>query len=128
MLRKIVKTAVPLSRVGVAMWAWRNRDELLRWAGFAAGAVPRLAEGSASDVLAEARLRARLTADSRTRAAEGLRLSVLDGVATLSGVVDPAIHDVALDMATSTTGITRVRDELQDAGKRSKFAFAGARS
>jgi hypothetical protein len=128
MLRKLVKTAVPLSRVGVAMWAWRNRDELLRWAGFVGGAVPRLVEGSTSDVLAEARLRARLTADSRTRAAEGLRVTVLDGVATLSGVVDPAIHDVALDLATSTSGITRVRDDLQHAGRRPKFANAFARS
>jgi hypothetical protein len=128
MIGRLVKTAIPLSRVGVAMWAWRNRDELLRWAGFAAGAVPRLVEGESSDVVAEARLRARLTADSRTRAAEGLRVSVEEGVATLSGVVDPAIHDIALDIATSTSGITRVRDDLQDAGKRPKFAFAGTRS
>lgn len=128
MIGRLVKSVIPLGRVGVAMWAWRNRDELLRWAGFVAGAAPRIVEGSSSDVLAEARLRAKLTADSRTRAAEGLRVSVLDGAATLSGVVDPAIHDVALDLATNTAGITRVRDELQDASKRSKFAFAGTRS
>ena len=130
MIRRLLKTAVPLSRVGMAMWAWRNRDELLRWAGFAATAVPNLVNGSADDVLAEARLRARLTADSRTRGAEGLRVSVKDGVATLSGVVDPAVHDVALDLATASGGITKVRDELVDTSlaKRSKFASAIARS
>ena len=128
MIRRIVRTAVPLSRVGVAMWAWRNRDELLRWAGFAATAVPSIVSGSADDVLAEARLRARLTADSRTRGAEGLRVSVKDGVATLSGVVDAAVHDIALDLATSTSGITKVRDELADVTKRSKFSSAFARS
>ena len=130
MIRRLVKTAVPLSRVGMAMWAWRNRDELLRWAGFAATAVPSIVDGRAEDVVTEAKLRARLTADSRTRGAEGLRVSVKDGVATLSGVVDAAVHDVALDMATSTGGVTKVRDELVDTApsKRPKFASAFARS
>ena len=124
MLRRLLKTAVPVSRVGMAMWAWHNRDELLGWAGFVAGVAPKLVEGKASDVLAEAKLRARLTADTRTRGAAGLRVSVVDGVATLAGVVDPAVHDVALDLATSTGGIDRVRDDLQHPARRSKFAFA----
>lgn len=128
MIRRLVRSAVPLTRVGMAMWAWRNRDELLRWAGFAATAVPNIVSGNADDVLAEARLRARLTADSRTRGAEGLRVSVQDGVATLSGVVDPAVHDIALDLATSSSGITKVRDELVDAAKRSKFSSTFSRS
>jgi osmotically-inducible protein OsmY len=124
MLRRLVKTALPVSRVGAAMFLWRNRDEVMKWAGFVGTALPKIAEGNASDVLAEARLRARLTADARTRGADGLRVSVLDGVATLSGVVDPAIHDVALDLATSSSGISRVRDDLQHARRRPKFAFA----
>jgi hypothetical protein len=119
----LVRTALPVSRVGMAMWAWHNRDEVLSWAGFVAGAVPKLAEGGASDVMTEARLRARLTGDARTRGASGLRVSVRDGVATLSGVVDPAVHDVALDLATATSGITKVRDELAHPRRR-KFAFA----
>lgn len=125
---RLVKNLTPLGRVGMAMWAWRNKDELLRWAGFVGTSVPKLVDGNRNDVLAEARLRARLTADSRTRNAEGLRLEVHDGVATVSGVVDPKVHDVVLDLATSTSGITRVRDELAHPGKRSKFAFAQAQS
>lgn len=127
MIGRLVKTALPVSRVGVALWAWRNRDEVLRWAGFVGTAVPRLVEGDAGDVLTEARLRARLTADARTRGADGLRVSVRDGVATLSGVVDAAVHDVALDVATATTGVRRVRDELTHSRAR-KFASGGRRS
>jgi hypothetical protein len=127
-LRKLVKTALPVSRVTMALWAWHNRDELMKWAGFLAGVVPDVVDGRSSDVIAEAKLRARLTADSRTRGAEGLRVTVEDGVATLSGVVEPDIHDVALDLATATTGITRVRDDVQHPARRPKFAFEGARS
>jgi hypothetical protein len=123
-LRRLLKTAVPVSRVGMAMWAWHNRDELLAWAGFVASVAPKIVDGKADDVLAEAKLRARLTADARTRGAAGLRVSVKDGVATLEGVVDPAVHDVALDLATSTGGIARVRDDLRHPSRRSKFAFA----
>jgi hypothetical protein len=127
-IRRLVKTAIPISRVGMAMWAWRNRDELLRWTIFAAGAVPRLIEGDGSDVAAEARLRAKLTADPRTRGAPGLRVEVDEGVATLSGVVAAPVHDVAVDAATSTSGISRVRDDLQDHDRRSKFASTVPRS
>jgi osmotically-inducible protein OsmY len=120
---KLIRNLTPIGRVGAALWAWNNRDEIARWAGFAITAGPRVAEGNAGDVLTEARLRARLTADSRTRGAEGLRLAVHDGVATLSGVVDPKVHDIALDLATSTSGITRVRDDLAHPAKR-RLAFS----
>lgn len=114
---RVVRGVLPVSRVGVALWAWRNRDEILGWAGFAAGAVPDLVSGNTGDVLAEARLRMKLTADSRTRGAEGLRVDVKDGVATLSGVVDPAVHDVVLDLATATSGIRKVKDDLRHPGR-----------
>jgi hypothetical protein len=120
---RLVRNLSPVTTVGAALWAWNNRDELIRWASFTGAAVPRLVEGNVTDVLTEAKLRARLTADSRTRNAEGLRLEVHDGVATLSGVVDPAVHDVALDLATSTGGITRVRDDLTHPG-RASLAFS----
>src|SRR3954467_7558361 len=126
MIRRLVKTAVPVSRVGIALFLWRNRDEVMRWTMFVGGALPRIVEGDHADVLTEGRLRARLTGDSRTRGADGLRVAVVDGVATLSGVVDPAVHDVALDLASSTTGVTKVRDDLQHPSKRAKFAFSGA--
>ena len=125
MIGRLVKGVMPFSRIGAAMFVWRNRDEVMKWAGFVVNGVPKLVEGNHADVLAEGRLRARLTADSRTRGADGLRVSVRDGVATLSGVVDPKVHDVALDLASSTSGITRVRDDLQHPSKRSKFAFSG---
>ena len=108
----------------MAMWAWHNRDEILGWAGFVTTAVPKLVDGNASDVVAKAKLRARLTADARTRGADGLRVSVTDGVATLSGIVEPAVHDVALDLATSTAGIRKVRDDLAHPARRTKFSFA----
>ena len=125
MIGRLVKGVMPFSRLGAAMFVWRNRDEVMKWAGFVVNGVPKLVEGNHADVLAEGRLRARLTAEGRTRGVDGLRVSVRDGVATLSGVVDPAVHDVALDLASSTSGIARVRDDLQHPSKRSKFAFSG---
>lgn len=100
----------------MALWAWNNRDELVKWGRFAVGAVGRIAEGDSSDVVAEAKLRARLTADARTRGADGLRVSVADGVATLSGTVPAEVHDAALDIATASSGVHRVRDLMSVSG------------
>jgi hypothetical protein len=116
-LRRLLPVAVPVSRGAVALWAWRNRTSLLDWAGFATRSVPRLQGEERGDVITEARLRARLTNDARTRGAEGLRVDVSDGVATLSGVVTPEVHDAALDVATDTRGVRRVRDTLRDKGR-----------
>ena len=115
---RLVKGALPISRVGMALWAWNNRDELVKWGGFAVGAVGRLAEGESADVLAEARLRARFTADARTRGADGLRVSVADGVATLSGRVPTEVRDAALEIASASSGIRRVRDDISTTGSR----------
>jgi osmotically-inducible protein OsmY len=106
--------------MGVAVWAWRNRTELLDWAGFASRSVPRLQGEERSDVIVEARLRARLTNDHRTRGAEGLKVDVADGVATLSGVVPAAVHNAALEVATGTRGVRRVRDTVRDRGRRGR--------
>lgn len=114
MLRSAVKGALPISRVGVAMWAWRHRAEIGGWAGYVARSAPRVVGGDTADVLAEGRLRARLTADRRTRDLDGLRVAVDDGVAVLSGMVPPEAHDAILAIATNTTGIARVRDELTE--------------
>ena len=115
---RLVKGALPISRVGMALWAWNNRDELVKWGGFAVGAVGRLAEGESGDVLVEARLRARFTADARTRGADGLRVSVADGVATLSGRVPTEVRDAALEIASASSGIRRVRDDISTTGSR----------
>jgi len=109
-----------MSRGAVALWAWRNRTELMDWAGFATRSVPRLQGEERGDVITEARLRARLTNDHRTRAAVGLRVDVSDGVATLSGVVTPDVHDAALEVATDTRGVRRVRDTLRERGRRGR--------
>jgi hypothetical protein len=117
LFRRLLPVAVPVSRGAVALWAWRNRTELLDWAGFATRSVPRLQGDERTDVITEARLRARLTNDARTRGAEGLRVAVSGGVATLSGLVPAEVHDAALAIATDTRGIRRVRDTLRDKGR-----------
>ena len=76
------------------------------------------------DVLAEGKLRARLTADKRTRNVDGLRVAVTGGVATLRGMVPPEAHDAAVAIATNTAGVTRVRDELTEPGRRRRWATA----
>ena len=125
---RLLRGALPISRVGMALWAWNNRDELVKWGGFAVGAVGRLAEGESSDVVAEARLRARLTADARTRGADGLRVAVADGVATLSGRVPREVHDAALDIATAANGVHRVRDDMDVMGTSGLLGRVRARS
>jgi len=117
-LTKLVRGALPISRVGMALWAWNNRDELVKWGGFAVGAVGRLAEGEGTDVVTEAKVRARFTADARTRGADGLSVTVADGVATLRGRVSPEVRDAALDIATAVGGVQRVRDDMDVSGSR----------
>jgi hypothetical protein len=122
LLRRLFPVAVPVTRGAIALWAWRNRTELLDWAGFATRSVPRLQGEERGDVITEARLRARLTNDPRTRGTASLRIDVSDGVATLSGVVSPDVHDAALDIATDTRGVRRVRDTLRDRARWSRVA------
>jgi osmotically-inducible protein OsmY len=122
----MLPVAVPVSRVGMAWWAWRNRTQLMDWAGFATRSVPRLQGEERVDVITEARLRARLTNDPRTRGAEGLRVDVSDGVATLSGVVSPEVHDAVLAVATDTRGVHRVRDTLREKGRWNRSGRSGA--
>ena len=117
-LRRIVPYAFPAGRIGVALWAWRNRQEIAGWVRYAADALPRLIGGEHPDVLTEGRLRVRLSSDPMTRNADGLRVTVEDGVATLSGLVPVPVHDAALAIATNTSGVDRVKDELEDLQRR----------
>lgn len=112
------KFASPLNRATVALWAWRHRDEIAGWAGYAARAMPRLVGGDTADVLAEGRLRARLTANGKTRDVPGLDVSVVDGVAHLRGSVSVDVADAVREIATDTAGVRRVRDDLTVAKKR----------
>ena len=118
LLRRALPLAFPYGRVGVAIWAWQNRDEIGKWAGYAVKSAPKLLSEERSDVLVEGRLRARLTGNARTRGADGLRVSVEDGVATLTGIVEPDVHDAVLSIATNTSGVVRVRDEMTETRKR----------
>jgi osmotically-inducible protein OsmY len=124
LLRRVVRDAIPVSRVGVALWGWRHRNEIGSWLGYAARSAPRLVGGDTEAVLVEGRLRARLTADKRTRDVDGLRVEVADGVATLRGVVPSEVHDAAVAIATNTTGVQRVRDELVEPSRRRRRVSA----
>ena len=123
-VRGLVRNALPVSRVGVTLWAWRHRNEIGNWLGYAARSAPRVATGDHGAVLAEGRLRARLTADKRTRNVDGLKVEVLNGVATLRGMVAPEAHEAAVAIATNTSGITRVRDELVEPARRRRKVTA----
>lgn len=120
LLRTAVRGALPMSRVGAAMWAWRHRAEIGGWAGYVARSAPRVVAGDTGDVVVEGRLRGRLTADRRTRNVDGLHVTVEDGVAVLSGMVPTDVHDAVVAIATNTTGVTRVRDELVEPGRRGR--------
>jgi osmotically-inducible protein OsmY len=117
-IRKAVRLGLPTSRVAMAAWGWRHRHEIAGWAGWAARSAPRLVAGDTADLLLEGRLRARLTADRRTRDVDGLQVEVQDGVAHLSGMVDERVHDAAVEVAANTKGVVRVRDDLADRGRR----------
>lgn len=117
-VRKAIGFGLPTGRVAMAAWGWRHRHEISGWAQWAAKSAPRLAAGDTADLLVEGRLKARLTANSRTRNVDGLRVEVQDGVAVLSGTVPADVHDAAFEIASNTSGVKRVRDELVDSGRR----------
>ncbi|MDP9452351.1 MAG: BON domain-containing protein [Actinomycetota bacterium] len=122
-LRSTFRRTLPVSRAGAALWAWQHRHEISGWAGWAARCAPRLVAGDTRDVVTEGRLRARLAGDPRTRSAldaggGGLEIEVRDGVAALGGRLAPDAHDLVVDVASATSGVRRVRDEITDAGHR----------
>jgi osmotically-inducible protein OsmY len=109
-----LKRFLPLSGSALALWAWRNRDDVVDWAAFGVRSAQSLVNGNTDDVKAEARLRMALAKDRRTRHAPGLEVVVRDGVAVLNGIVDPEVHDVAVKIAERTEGIRKVDDRLED--------------
>lgn len=111
--RRIFRTAVPVSRVGLALWAWRRRDDLLDWGRFGVRAVQNLVSGESDDVLAEARLRSALVTDALTRNASGVQVAVHDGVAVLAGQVTPDVASAIRNAAERTKGVHRIRDEMR---------------
>jgi osmotically-inducible protein OsmY len=110
----ILRRYLPLSGSAIALWAWRNRDDVIDWAAFGVRSAQGLVSGNTEDVAAEARLRVALHGDRRTRRAPGLEVVVRDGVATLRGIVDPEVRDVAVKLAERTEGIKKVEDRMDE--------------
>ena len=109
----------PLGRVTAAWWAWRNRRELGRWIRFAWRAVPPSA-ADRRDLLAEARLRAALAREARTRGARSLAVRVRDRTAILEGSLPAEAHDLAFSIARGTKGVLHVDCAILDRGRRSR--------
>jgi osmotically-inducible protein OsmY len=114
----LLKRVLPLSGSALALWAWRNRDDVIDWAAFGVRSAQSLASGNTEDVKVEARLRMALAGDRRTRRAPGLEVIVRDGVAILKGIVDPDVHEVAVKLAEHTEGVKKVDDRLDDIHRR----------
>ena len=123
MLRRLL----PLSRLGLAMWAWRNRGSIADWTQFAGRSAEALVRGgSLHDARAELRLRASLAADKRTRGA-ALGVSVVDGVARVTGRAPAAARDAAVDLARATRGVTRVHETVEvPASRRRRLRLSAA--
>src|SRR5688572_8362795 len=123
-MASLVRKFLPISRAGLALWAWRNRQPIIEWAGFGARAAQQLVAGEKDDTLTEARLRASLTRSPDTRTA-GIDVKVEEGVARLSGTVDRWVAERAFEMAERTPGVRRVRNELRVRNKRRVLSRAG---
>ncbi|HYV58519.1 MAG TPA: BON domain-containing protein [Acidimicrobiia bacterium] len=110
----ILKRYLPLSGSAIALWAWRNRDDVIDWAAFGVRSAQSLVSGNTDDVATEARLRMALHGDRRTRRAPGLDVWVRDGIAVLKGIVDPEVRDVAVKLAERTEGVKKVDDRMDE--------------
>jgi osmotically-inducible protein OsmY len=110
----ILRRYLPLSGSALALWAWRNRDDVIDWAAFGVRSAQGLVTGNTEDVATEARLRMALHGDRRTRRAPGLEVAVRDGVAVLRGIVDPEVRDVAVKLAERTEGVKKVDDRMDE--------------
>jgi hypothetical protein len=106
---------LPVTRATAAVWAWRNRRELGRWAGFAWRALTPGGERR-EDVIAEARLRAALARDERTRGLPTLGVRVVEGTARLDGRLPPPLHDLVASIAAETRGVQAVACRIQGRG------------
>ncbi len=111
--RRLLKEQVVAAGTALAYWAWQNREEVVDWTAYGVRAVQNVIAGNTDDVIVEGRLRFALLGDHRTRRAVGLEVRVRDGVAILTGLIDPGIREVALRIAERTDGITKIDDRLE---------------
>ena len=110
---------LPIGRATAAWWAWKNRRELGRWAGFVWRAVPP-SSARRDDVLAEGRLRATLARDPHTRGVPSLSVRVANGTAFLEGHLSPDLHDLVASVARTIKGVRRIECRIRDKGARRK--------
>ncbi|HEX4978628.1 MAG TPA: BON domain-containing protein [Acidimicrobiales bacterium] len=117
-MRRLFRTLLPTSRIGLALWTWRNRYRVLDWLGFGMRAAGDLAGGrGGSDGRAELRLRAALARDPMTRGL-AIEVRVERGVARLAGRVTPEVHARIQDLVLRVPGVDRVDDRLVNASTR----------
>ena len=114
----ILRRYLPLSGSAIALWAWRNRDDVIDWAAFGVRSAQGLSRGYTDDVATAVRVRLALLGDPRTRRAPGLEVAVRDGVAVLRGIVDPEVRDVAVKLADRTEGVKKVDDRMDEIRRR----------
>jgi hypothetical protein len=107
----------PVGRVTALLWAWRNRRELGRWLGFAWRAIPP-STARREDLMTEGRLRAALSAETRTRGLPSLVVRVRGGLAVLEGRLSPDSHDLVHAIAEETKGIREVECRIGDRSSR----------
>src|SRR5688572_22014711 len=117
---RLLRNLLPTSRIGLALFAWRNRYKFLDWLGFGLRAVDAAARGAGTaDARAELRLRGALARDPATRKL-AIDVKVERGVATLTGQVTPEIHARVQDKAAAVPGITRIDDRLVNVSVRNR--------
>lgn len=109
---RMLRRFLPFSRLSLVLFAWRNRDEVKRWLGFGTRSLRRVQSGGRDDVVTEARIRAAMTR-TRDRRVTGVEVDVRGGVATLTGVVEPDVHNDLVALAERTPGVHSVVDRLQ---------------
>ena len=116
-----IRRFLPFTWGGLAIWAWRNRQALTAWGAFGLGSLRRMGASDRSDLIAEARLRAALAMNERTRGVSSLDVEVRKGTAILSGAVTPETRQIATSIAQRTKGVHRIEDRTQERASRSWF-------
>ena len=123
--RRLLKEQAIAAATALAYWAWNNREEVVDWTAYGVRAIQNTLAGNTDDVVVEARLRFAILGDRRMRRAIGLEVRVKDGVAILTGLVDPGVRELALRLAEKTEGVRATDDRLQVLKVRPELGPAG---
>lgn len=121
-----LRRLLPVSNIGLALWAWRNRATVLDWMAFGLRAAGDVLEGHGlADARAEARLRVALARHGATRRAP-IEVAVENGTVRLAGRVAPEVHARVHDIVATTPGIDRMDDRLALLAPRRRFRLRPA--